>query len=54
MKLRPTQKITRRFTKCNWVALMIVNISELEKGNGVHGVQNVHGAWKPKYYNGIS
>ena len=26
--------ITRRFTKGNWVAFMIANISELEKGNG--------------------
>ena len=25
---------TRSFTKRNWVAFMIVNISELEKGNG--------------------
>ena len=25
---------TRRFMKRNWVAFMIVNISELEKGNG--------------------
>ena len=25
---------TRRFTKRNWVAFMIVNISELKKGNG--------------------
>ena len=25
---------TRRFRKRNWVALMIVNISELDKGNG--------------------
>ena len=26
--------VTRRFMKLNWVAFMIVNISELEKGNG--------------------
>ena len=29
-----TEKETRRFRKHNWVAFMIVNISELEKGNG--------------------
>ena len=36
--------LTRRFTKRNWVAFMIVNISELDKGNGelymTHG--NLH------------
>ena len=26
-------KVTRRFMKRNWVAFMIVNISELEEGN---------------------
>ena len=36
---------TRRFTKRNWVAFMIVNISELKKGNGelymAHGNLNI-------------
>ena len=40
-----TEKETRRFRKHNWVAFMIVNISELEKGNGelcmVHGNQDI-------------
>ena len=31
---------------------MMVNISELEKGNGE--LYMVRGAWKPRYYNGIS
>ena len=36
---------TRRFTKRNWVAFMLVNISELEKGYGelymAHGNLNI-------------
>ena len=38
-------KITRCFTKRNWVAFVIVNNSELEKGNGelymAHGNLNI-------------
>ena len=41
----PILILTRRFTKRNWVAFMIVNISELEKGNGelyiAHGNLNI-------------
>ena len=43
--------LKRRFTKRNWVAFMIANISELEKGNCE---LIAYGAWKHKYYNGIS
>ena len=41
----PLEFETRRFTKRNWVAFMIVNISELEKENGelymAHGNLNI-------------
>ena len=40
-----SRELTRRFTKRNWVAFIIVNISELEKGNGelymAHGNLNI-------------
>ena len=32
-EMKAIQEKTRRFMKRNWVAFMIVNISELEEGN---------------------
>ena len=44
-KLPIKQIKTRRFTKRNWVAFVMVNNSELEKGNGelymAHGNPNI-------------
>ena len=43
-----------KLKKRNWVAFMVVNIAELELKRKWWIIACMYGAWKPKYYNGMS